>query len=178
MTEPNRKVIIKRAMKRTNTYSDNTILNSPNSLNQVQSKLSANRNFHLSLPCLNLQETIDFYKTYFKCKLGRQFIGWADINLYGNEITFVQAGEFEFKFNNYQLDKSLLPSFHFGIVLDKSDWNKILKHIKDTDQNLFTPSEYFVGQVGHHKSYFVEDPNGYMVELKCFENSNEIFKNK
>ncbi len=172
-------------MKRNNVYSEDadvqTAMAYDSASTAVKTKQMSNeksRNFHLSLPCLDLQETIEFYRKYFRCKLGRQYVDWVDINLYGNEITFVKSGDFQFQYNNYQLDKHLLPSFHFGIVLPKKKWNQVYEHIMSTDETLFTPTEYLIGNVGHHTSFFVEDPNGYMVELKCFENNEEIFESK
>ena len=33
-------------------------------------------------------------------------------------------------------------------------------------------------KIGEHHSFFVNDPNGYTVEFKCFTNSNEVFKSE
>ncbi|TSE05364.1 VOC family protein [Aquimarina algiphila] len=75
--------------------------------------------FHLALPCEDLEKTKDFYIYKLGAKLGRFTDGWIDINLYGNQITFTKVGE--------------------------------------------------------HLSFFVKDPNGYMVEFKSFKDHGEIF---
>lgn len=135
-----------------------------------------NSTFHLSLPCRNLNETLDFYTGHFKCRLGRAYVNWADIDLYGTEITFIECGDFQFTFNNYSLNKQVLPSFHFGVVLNEKEWNNLLDDIIRTHETFYTPTEYLIDQPGHHKSFFMEDPNGYMVEVKYFEHEDDIFK--
>lgn len=40
-----------------------------------------------------------------------------------------------------------------------------------------TEVTFFENKVGEHLSFFVKDPNGYMVEFKSFKNPDEVFNN-
>ena len=67
--------------------------------------------FHLSLPCVNVEETKAFYLDNIGAVSGRQSQNWIDINLFGHQITFTQAGKFDF--NN--------PNYVFALVVDRND---------------------------------------------------------
>ena len=54
--------------------------------------------FHLALPCKNIEETKIFYRDIIKASLGRNTEKWLDVNLYGHQLTFTQAGDFYFDF--------------------------------------------------------------------------------
>ena len=54
--------------------------------------------FHISLPCKNIEETIKFYKENLNLEIGRQTNKWFDVNLFGNQITFVLTENYDFKF--------------------------------------------------------------------------------
>ena len=78
--------------------------------------------FHLSLPCRNLVETKMFYLDTVGASLGRYSNNWADINLFGHQITFTQAGKFNFNSPNYVFEEKIIPSFHYGIILNVDAW--------------------------------------------------------
>ncbi|GGX22691.1 VOC family protein [Aquimarina muelleri] len=131
--------------------------------------------FHLALPCEDIQDTIDFYTYKLGARLGRNTDTWADIDLYGNQITFTKAGDFNFDFKNYRLGEQILPSFHFGVIIDVEVWGKLYSRLFSMDLEVTTETTFFENKVGEHLSFFVKDPNGYMVEFKSFKNPNEIF---
>jgi len=131
--------------------------------------------FHLALPCKDLEKTKDFYNYKLGAKLGRFTDGWADINLYGNQITFTKAGDFDFNFKNYRLGEQILPSFHFGVIIDLETWGKLYSRLFSMDLEVTTEVTFFENKVGEHLSFFVKDPNDYMVEFKSFKDHGEIF---
>ncbi len=132
--------------------------------------------FHLALPCENLEKTKDFYTFRLGAKLGRYTDQWADINLYGNQITFTKSGDFSFDFKNYRLGEQILPSFHFGVILDIEIWGKLYSNLLVMDLEVTTEVTFFENKIGEHLSFFIKDPNGYMVEFKSFKDDREIFK--
>jgi len=81
--------------------------------------------FHLSLPCDNVEETRIFYTETVGATLGRYSNNWIDINLFGHQITFTKAGKFNFNNPNYVFEEKILPSFHFGVILDVDTWGAI-----------------------------------------------------
>ncbi|SHJ09082.1 VOC family protein [Aquimarina spongiae] len=134
-----------------------------------------NAEFHLALPCGDLEKTKDFYTNTLGAKLGRDTDNWVDINLHGNQITFTKAGEFNFDFKNYRLGDQVLPSFHFGVIIDVETWGKLYSRLFSMDLEVTTEVTFFENKVGEHLSFFVKDPNGYMVEFKSFKDHREIF---
>ncbi|WP_299136671.1 VOC family protein [uncultured Tenacibaculum sp.] len=133
-------------------------------------------NFHLSLPCKDVATTKTFYTEVFNVELGRNTNSWLDINLFGNQITFTKSGEFNFEFKNYRLDEHILPSFHFGIILDIDEFGKLYGKLLQMDIGVTIETTFMKGNVGEHLSFFVKDPNGYMIEFKSFKEKSSIFK--
>lgn len=70
-----------------------------------------NAEFHLALPCEDLEKTKDFYINKLNAKLGRSTDHWLDVNLCGNQITFTKTGDFSFDFKNYRLGESNITIF-------------------------------------------------------------------
>ncbi len=132
--------------------------------------------FHLSLPCTNLVDTKMFYIDTIGASLGRYSNNWLDINLFGHQVTFTQAGKFDFTNPNYTFEGKVLSSFHFGIVLDIDFWGKMYSKLSNQNLQLTTQSTFLKNKSGEHLSFFVKDPNGYLLEFKSFKNNEEIFE--
>ena len=132
--------------------------------------------FHMSLPCLSIKETKSFYVNSIGAAVGRHTQNWIDINLFGHQITFIKSGKFDFNNPNYVFEGKILPSFHFGVIVDSMAWKKIYANLKEAGLELVTETTFLEGKTGQHASYFVQDPNGYMLEFKCFKKPNETFK--
>lgn len=133
--------------------------------------------FHLALPCEDIQKTREFYVDILNATQGRGTNTWLDINLYGNQLTFTNAGSFNFDFKNYRLSGQILPSFHFGVIVDTETWGKLYTKLFSMDMEVTTEVTFLENKAGEHISFFVTDPDGYQVEFKSFKNENEIFKN-
>ena len=132
--------------------------------------------FHLALPCEDISKTRDFYVYTLGAKQGRNTDSWIDINLYGHQLTFTKAGSFHFDFKNYRLGGKVLPSFHFGVIIDLEHWGKLYSRLFSMDQEVTTETTYFPDKTGEHLSFFIKDPNGYMIEFKSFKRPEEIFE--
>lgn len=133
-----------------------------------------NTSFHMSLPCLSIKETKNFY-TSIGASVGRATQSWLDINLFGHQITFIKAGKFNFNSPNYVFEGKILPSFHFGVIIDLETWNAIYSKLKDKDLELVDQTTFLKDGVGEHASFFVKDPNDYMLEFKNFKKAEDIF---
>ena len=132
--------------------------------------------FHMSLPCLSVKETKNFYINNIGATYGRNTQNWIDINLFGHQITFIKAKKFNFNNPNYIFEGKILPSFHFGVIVDYDAWKKVYAKLQGYELDLVTESTYLKDQLGEHVSFFVKDPNGYMLEFKTFKESKDIFK--
>lgn len=133
-------------------------------------------NFHLSLPCKEVEKTKEFYSEILKTKIGRSTSNWIDIDLFGNQITFTKSGDFNFEFKNYRLGEQILPSFHFGIIINIDDFGKLYSRLLQLDIGVTIKTTFMKNNIGEHLSFFVKDPNDYMIEFKCFKKDTEVFK--
>jgi extradiol dioxygenase family protein len=132
--------------------------------------------FHLSLPCQNLVETKMFYVDIVGATVGRYASNWVDINLFGHQVTFTQAGKFDFTNPNYSFEGKVLSSFHFGIILDFESWQNIYSKLSNNNVSLTAQTTFLKNKSGEHRSFYVHDPNGYMLEFKSFKAIDEMFK--
>lgn len=132
--------------------------------------------FHMSLPCFSVKTTKSFYADTIGASLGRVTQNWVDVNLYGNQITFIKAEKFAFNSPNYVFEGKILPSFHFGVIVNLKDWEQIYARLKEQKLDLVTQATFLEGKVGEHVSFFVKDPNDYMLEFKSFKEPDSIFQ--
>lgn len=132
--------------------------------------------FHVSLPCLHIAATEKFYTQIIGATKGRKALHWVDINLFGHQITFTKSGKFNFEYPSYSFGKTVLPSFHFGVILSDSKWKKLYSKMKKEDFLYIDDAKFLTNKKGAHKSFFLRDPNGYIIEFKCFEDPKSIFE--
>ena len=132
--------------------------------------------FHLALPCLSISKTRAFYHDLLGAQIGRSSVKWIDVNFYNHQITFTESGPFNFESRNYAFNGQILPSFHFGVILNDQEWARVLSLLQSKGIKIATEVTFLKEKVGEHHSFFINDPNGYTVEFKCFTNPNEVFK--
>ena len=132
--------------------------------------------FHLSLPCNNLVETKMFYVDTIGADLGRYANNWVDIDLFGHQVTFTQVGKFDFTNPSYAFEGNVLSSFHFGVILDIDSWGKMYSKLTNRNLEVTTQTTFLMNKAGEHVSFFINDPNEYMLEFKSFKEINEIFR--
>jgi len=131
--------------------------------------------FHLALPCRDIGETRTFYRDVIRAGLGRSAEKWLDVDLFGNQLTFTESGSFNFEYYGYRLEDHILPSFHFGAIVPLDIWNSLYSRLLGLDLEMGAKATFMKERSGEHLSFFVKDPNGYMVEFKSFKNSAQIF---
>lgn len=135
-----------------------------------------NTSFHMSLPCLSVKETKSFYNNSIGATSGRHTQNWVDINLFGHQLTFIKAEKFNFNSPNYVFEGKILPSFHFGIIVDEKTWNEIYSKLNKLNLEIVEKTTFLSNKAGEHTSFFIKDPNDYMLEFKCFKDLKNIFK--
>lgn len=132
--------------------------------------------FHLSLPCVSVSATKAFYSEILGASLGRMSTQWVDVDLFGNQITFIKSGEFTFQYKSYKFEEAVLPSFHFGVLVNGQQWEELLVRLQGLSLELPVNSLFLQDRPGAHRSFFVEDPNGYLVEFKHFLEPSDVFR--
>lgn len=116
-----------------------------------------------------------FYVDTVGATLGRYSNNWVDINLFGHQITFTQAGKFNLNSPNYVFEGKTLPSFHYGIILNVEEWGEMYTKLNNLNLELVTQATFLKNNPGEHLSFFVKDPNGYMLEFKSFKEPKNVF---
>ena len=135
-----------------------------------------NNRLHLAFPVHDLELSKDFYIKVLSCKLGRESNKWADFNLYGHQLVAHLSPE---DCNNHKLnivDGDQIPSFHFGLILEWDEWEKLYKNLKSIKMKfLINPKIRFQNQSGEQGTFFIKDPSGNVIEFKSFKDFNCIF---
>ena len=133
--------------------------------------------FHIAFPIRDLRSTKEFYVDLLGCSIGRKSSNWMDFDFFGHQLTVQVNPEAVSIFPFYRSEKNALPFYHFGVVLSWNDWHKMEVKLKESKMTfLIEPKVVFKGEVGEQKTMFIEDPNGYAIEFKAFEQDNCLFK--
>ena len=120
-------------------------------------------------------QTRDFYVEKLGFTAGRSNEGWVDINMAGCQLTFMKAVSWKFPDKYYHFEGSVLPAFHFGVLLDLEQWEQMRTLCLTLGLNNEEPAVFLQGAKGEHRSFFIEDPNEYVIEFKCFTKEDEAF---
>jgi len=125
---------------------------------------------HLAIPAGNLDTAIDFYKNILGCKLGNGEDGkWIDVDFWGNELTLHQT-KMKLPRERHDVDMGNVPVPHFGVHLKKEVFDQIKLNLKSQNINYIDrPYTRFKGTKFEQNTFFIEDPNGNVLELKTFE---------
>ncbi|ABC33433.1 predicted dioxygenase of extradiol dioxygenase family [Hahella chejuensis KCTC 2396] len=135
------------------------------------------RPFHLAFPVTNLDAARAFYVDRFGCAIGRTSERWIDFDFFGHQITahLVESPQEDAGRNAVDGDSIRVP--HFGVILDKSEWEKVRDRITERcDTFLLAPKIRFVGEPGEQGTFFVSDPSGNVLEFKYFNSDADIFR--
>ena len=126
--------------------------------------------FHLALPAGDIENTLKFYTDILGCKTGNGEKGkWVDIDFWGNELTLHQT-KMKLPRERHNVDMGNVPIPHFGVHLDKEIFNRIKSNLKSNKINFIDkPYTRFEGTKFEQNTFFIEDPNGNVLELKTFE---------
>ena len=126
--------------------------------------------FHLALPAGDIDNTLKFYTEILGCKTGNGEKGkWVDIDFWGNELTLHQT-KMKLPRERHDVDMGNVPIPHFGVHLDKDIFNRIKSSLKSNNIKFIDmPYTRFEGTKFEQNTFFIEDPNGNVLEIKTFE---------
>ena len=136
------------------------------------------RPFHLAFPVNDIQETINWYTSILKCKIGRQDYNWVDFDFFGHQLSAHLVNKQSLEESTNPVDGKNIPARHFGIILKMEVWKNLSLRLKN--KNLFFlvgPYTRFKGEKGEQSTFFISDPNGNVLEFKAFKNDTMIFEN-
>ena len=128
--------------------------------------------FHLAIPAGNLSISENFYVGLLGCPMGNREEGrWVDIDFWGNELTLHKSVE-AVPSVVHDVDMGKVPVPHFGAHLTKEEFQKLKNRIEDSDFDYFErPYRRFIDTEFEQETFFLEDPNGNILEFKNMLNS-------
>tara|TARA_B100001113_G_scaffold316946_1_gene284065 strand:- start:1240 stop:1701 length:462 start_codon:yes stop_codon:yes gene_type:complete len=136
--------------------------------------------FHLAIPAGNLKNSVPFYSKILGCELGDfEKDKWQDINFWGNELTLHETNQrikkgSERERHFVDMGKVCIP--HFGIHLNWENYITVKSSIQKTVGFLDQPYTRFKNQETEQETFFVEDTNFNVIEIKSVKGS--YYKNK
>ena len=143
------------------------------------SRNDSNR-FHLAIEAGDLDMTVPWYTNVLGCSLDMKEEGrWQDINFWGNELTLHASKPRSEKGNErsrHDVDMGKVCVPHFGIHLDKETFLVVKERVAATGGFLDEPYVRFAGTDYEQETFFVEDPNGNVLEIKTMTNPEVLFK--
>ena len=135
------------------------------------------RPFHLAIPVHNLDLAREFYSDILGCTTGRESKKWIDFDFFGHQlVTHLSTKKRVSDIVNI-VDGDRVPVPHFGIILEKKDWDTLAKKLSATNiKFIIEPRTRFKGNAGEQSTMFIKDPSGNALEFKSFQNDTDIFK--
>lgn len=144
--------------------------------------------FHLAIEGGDLKKTLPFYTDILLCKLGPFEQGkWQDIDFWGNELTLHESYPRNFKSSErslHNVDMGAVCVPHFGIHLPWNIYSTIKDNILNSVGFYDNPYIRFEGKDTQQETFFCEDPNYNMLEIKSIQGTYydndkiESFNNK
>ena len=135
------------------------------------------RPFHLAFPVHDLEAARAFYGELMGCPEGRSAADWIDFDLYGHQIVAHLVADKPVGDSGVNaVDGHGVPVPHFGVVLAMDDWRALADRLQAAGvQFVIEPHIRFEGQAGEQVTMFFRDPSGTAIEMKAFENLDQLF---
>lgn len=115
--------------------------------------------FHLSFVVPDLQAARRFYRDVLDCALGRDTGAWVDVLLFGHQLTIHQA----------DAQRKAQALDHFGVVLDKADWQVLAQRLQDLGVTCVMPPRVeAVDSADEGGKLLLNDPAGNLLEFKYY----------
>lgn len=132
--------------------------------------------FHLAVPAGNLDVAIEFYCNVLGCRSGNSEKGkWIDIDFWGNELTLHQSSS-STEVERHQVDMGEVSVPHFGAHMPDQEFQTLKKRLEEKNiPYLDKPYRRFKDTELEQETFFVEDPNGNVLEMKTMVNPKLLF---
>lgn len=126
--------------------------------------------FHLAFPVTDLAQTKAFYIDGLGCEAGREGPSSLILNLYGHQlVAHVTHSEIE-------PQQGIYPR-HFGLVFtQEADWEALIERVQQQQLTFYqTPKVRFLDSALEHRTAFLQDPFGNLLEFKFYRQASAIF---
>jgi uncharacterized protein len=124
--------------------------------------------FHLAFPVRSLEASLAFYRSRFDVAVGRRQPLWVDIVLFGHQLTLhEQPAQVQ--------PREQRGVRHFGAILAHHDWQSLRERLLACDPGLAAAiRECAAGTPEAHVKLLLEDPDGYLIELKAYQGADPV----
>ncbi|MCP3870689.1 MAG: VOC family protein [Gammaproteobacteria bacterium] len=131
--------------------------------------------FHLAYHVNDLNLARAFYTGVLGCREGRSTASWVDFDLFGHQISLHLGVPFETT-DTGKVGDHMVPMPHLGLILPVPEWNTLADRLRSAGTSfIIEPSLRFAGEPGEQWTMFFRDPAGNPIEIKAFENTDQIF---
>ena len=132
---------------------------------------------HLAIPAGDLEVAKKFYCDVMGCRSGNSEEGrWIDIDFWGNELTLHQSEE-RLPTVRHDVDMGAVSVPHFGVHMPEEEFQALKQRIEEAGlKYLDEPYRRFVGTEFEQETFFIEDPNGNVLEMKTMVNPEVLFR--
>ncbi len=131
--------------------------------------------FHLAFPTSDLAATRAFFVDVLGVGVGRECDKWVDFDFFGHQITAHLDASAKPASTN-PVDGKKVPTFHFGVVLDWSNWETLAERLRAKGvEFVIEPYVRFKGEVGEQGTFFLYEPAGAALEFKSFKDMSQLF---
>lgn len=120
--------------------------------------------FHLAFPVRDLAAAKNFYCDAFGATIGRDNSQWADVVLFGHQLTL-----------HRQPDEVLTPEQrgvrHFGVILPWSEWAALADKLEAAGHDFeHPPTVSHSGTSREQGKMLLSDPSDNLIEIKAYRN--------
>jgi extradiol dioxygenase family protein len=131
--------------------------------------------FHFAFHVTDLDEARRFYGDVLGCQEGRSTETWVDFDFFSHQISLHLGEPFKTTLTGL-VGEHLVPMPHFGLVLQKADWQELAERLKSRSmQFVVEPHLRFAGQPGEQWTMFFLDPFGNPIEVKGFADFETVY---
>ena len=131
--------------------------------------------FHFAFNVTDLDLARRFYGDILGCREGRSTDTWVDFDFFDHQIS-LHLGEPLQTRNTGRVGEHLVPMPHFGLVLQKDDWQAMAERLQAAGVAFVVPPQLrFAGQPGEQWTMFFLDPFGNPLEIKGFASLDTLY---
>jgi uncharacterized protein len=128
--------------------------------------------FHLAIQGGDLAKTVPFYRDVLGCALGPAEAGrYQDIDFWGNELTLHESTPRTSKDDHkererHDVDMGNVCVPHFGVHLEREKFDQLKARLEQHIEYFDPPYIRYKGQPTEQETFFIEDPNFNVLEIK------------
>jgi extradiol dioxygenase family protein len=119
--------------------------------------------FHLSFPVDDLECALAFYVGVLGGTPGRREPDWADVALFGAQITLQKKPE--------DVLSPMPRSRHFGATLPWQDWEALIATLNEFVEG---PRCDYLGTEREQAKAMIQDPSGNLIEIKAYRTPGTV----